>query len=942
MNKNEIENFLKNFVKNHAVEINSLNVCYSLDEALKQEKDIYFLWWVEDKNKMKRNLDDWIVEKNSFYIDLDIRENNNWKITNEEIISYSYAIEEILKDKEYFSEWKYIIYTWNWLHVYYVWDFIDINKELYSLWVNKIYEKFWDIFSREKALKPDFSCKNIGRIARLPWTKNYKMKEKRWLDPLETEIILEQDIKSRLVWFINRFWEVEKEKKEIEQSKNKSEHESILFKKQLQNNDWSVYESICNLPLNEIICADFWFKQWNSIRYFYLWDEKSPKWLRYNDDNNTVYHWWSTTWGWWEIWKTYNAFWYIREREKLNSHETFEFCKKKYPSIWELDKKQNKNTDIIPKRKYNKIWYVYPSKVFDKFDCMMSWELVTVVAESNSWKSQPLYSKILTPKWWTTMWEIKIWDFVVWIDWKPKKVLGFPSFWEQKTYKLTMSDGTECCAWEHHEFRIRYSVPPNKNNKNWRLIKWEKDVEVKDILLFIEKWYRVKLCKIKPLLFSTKKELKIDPYTLWVLIWDWCLWWNSIMISSVHNEILDNLVLEDCTLKHINKWDYRISSWYNWKWNKILSSIKNMWLNVKSDKKFIPDDYLMSSKENRLSLLQWLMDTDWEMFPSNKPTCTYKYAYSTTSKQLYKDIVMLIKSLWWACNVLSKVGKYKDKDNKIVICKRCYNINFSIDINICVFKYSNKQRKVAPPKKICSIKKIEYVWIELNKCISVEDEMYITDNMIPTHNTTFAMDIIESNSKIGKRWFYINLEFPIETMWQNRWLFLNWKKKRNLTDLDPLSNEDQIKMDNYIKKQLWMFDYCNYPQWIELNDLINIVLEKENEWYKLFVIDSFSRIHGNLNNEKARTSQNKCMEKLQELVQNIWIVILNLHHTNKKKEFEWSQKIMDLSNVFISIIKEEDMNWLSYRTFSLSKDKYITKTDLEISYQNQEYIEYWW
>jgi hypothetical protein len=58
---------------------------------------------------------------------------------------------------------------------------------------------------------------------------------------------------------------------------------------------------------------------------------------------------------------------------------------------------------------------------------------------------------------------------------------------------------------------------------------------------------------------------------------------------------------------------------------------------------------------------------------------------------------------------------------------------------------------------------------------------------------------------------YINLEFPIETMWKSRWLFLNSKKKRNLTDIDPLSVEDKLKMDNYIKSKLREFDYVNHP-----------------------------------------------------------------------------------------------------------------------------------
>jgi KaiC/GvpD/RAD55 family RecA-like ATPase len=39
--------------------------------------------------------------------------------------------------------------------------------------------------------------------------------------------------------------------------------------------------------------------------------------------------------------------------------------------------------------------------------------------------------------------------------------------------------------------------------------------------------------------------------------------------------------------------------------------------------------------------------------------------------------------------------------------------------------------------------------------------------------TTFAMDIINRNSKLGRKCFYINLEFAIDTMRKSRWLWLS-------------------------------------------------------------------------------------------------------------------------------------------------------------------------
>jgi len=203
--------------------------------------------------------------------------------------------------------------------------------------------------------------------------------------------------------------------------------------------------------------------------------------------------------------------------------------------------------------------------------------------------------------------------------------------------------------------------------------------------------------------------------------------------------------------------------------------------------------------------------------------------------------------------------------------------------------------------------------------------------------TTFAMDIIEANSRIEKKWFYINLEFAIETVWQWKWLYVNGKSKRTLTDLDPLTDFEKKEMNSYVARKLKQFDYYNNPKGILLEELIKLIIKKNKEWYELFVLDTFSRIKGNLENEGARTSQNKSMEMLQELVQKIGIVLINLHHTNKKGIFEWSQKIMDLSNVFIQIKKEIDGDGIEYREFTISKDKYISKKTLDVYYVNKMY-----
>lgn len=205
--------------------------------------------------------------------------------------------------------------------------------------------------------------------------------------------------------------------------------------------------------------------------------------------------------------------------------------------------------------------------------------------------------------------------------------------------------------------------------------------------------------------------------------------------------------------------------------------------------------------------------------------------------------------------------------------------------------------------------------------------------------TTFALDMIERNAKKGIKGFYINLEFPIETMRQSRWLWFHNKTKRDLSEEWKLTDTEKKDMERYINDNLNKFKYYNSPNWITLPRLKQIIEISALEWYQLFVIDTFSRIQGNLEKD-ARNNQNKCMEELQELAQRLNIAIVMLHHTNRSWTWEGSQKIMDLSNVFIVIVKMDDGDE-EYRTYKLMKDKYVVNKELDVYYYWWKYVKDW-
>lgn len=205
--------------------------------------------------------------------------------------------------------------------------------------------------------------------------------------------------------------------------------------------------------------------------------------------------------------------------------------------------------------------------------------------------------------------------------------------------------------------------------------------------------------------------------------------------------------------------------------------------------------------------------------------------------------------------------------------------------------------------------------------------------------TTFALDMIEKNAEKWIKWYYINLEFPIEVMWQSRWLWFNGKSKRDLSVEWTLTDTEKQSMKRYIDDKLSKFKYYNKPSWIWLQELKQVIQVAAMDGYKLFVIDTFSRIHWNLEKD-ARNNQNKCMEELQELAQSLNIAIVMLHHTNRSWTWEWSQKIMDLSNVFIMITKMDDWDQ-EYRNYKLMKDKYVVNKEVDVYYYWWKYVKDW-
>jgi len=171
--------------------------------------------------------------------------------------------------------------------------------------------------------------------------------------------------------------------------------------------------------------------------------------------------------------------------------------------------------------------------------------------------------------------------------------------------------------------------------------------------------------------------------------------------------------------------------------NWIMDEIKSYGLNCYSYEKFIPEEYLRGDFGQRMDMLQGLMDADGSC-RKNRST------YCTTSRKLADQFMELVRSLGFVAVEHSLSPRPGKRD--------CFQIN--VKSFICPFRFSEKKKsswkvssKNPPSKYIRSVEKIEDCE---QVCISVssEDNLYLTDDYIVTHNTTITAEIIKGVKEI--------------------------------------------------------------------------------------------------------------------------------------------------------------------------------------------------
>lgn len=416
--------------------------------------------------------------------------------------------------------------------------------------------------------------------------------------------------------------------------------------------------------------------------------------------------------------------------------------------------------------------------------------ILELMGPESSGKAQPLTAQVLTPSGWKQMSQLEIGSVVCTPDGGESSVIGIFPQGKKKVYKIILDDKSTTTCTEDHL---------------WLLYTRHTDLgevlSTKDIInrqLVSENGCRkFRIPTIEPLKMQGEQSLPIDPYLLGLLLGDGSFRGSTIKYSTIDQELLNNLktILEKdfpemCISEKFGDCDYHLrNKERSHNRTKLQQLITSLGLAEKySQEKFIPEQYLIASIEQRARLLQGLMDTDGSVSDN------HSISFSTSSPKLSKQFEFLARSLGFRCTTSSRITKYTSTNGNKVDGLPSFRSNLLVQTSnirpVTLTKKVNNLLDVPSNYRFRFIASIEEFGEEECQCIKIDhpDELYITDDFIVTHNTTLALHAIAEIQKAGGTAAIVDAEHALDIVYAEA-LGVNTEK---LLISQPSSGEDAL------------------------------------------------------------------------------------------------------------------------------------------------------
>jgi phosphate starvation-inducible PhoH-like protein len=360
-------------------------------------------------------------------------------------------------------------------------------------------------------------------------------------------------------------------------------------------------------------------------------------------------------------------------------------------------------------------------------------------------RAQPLTARVLTPDGWRQIGELAVGDLVVGSDGLPTPVLGVYPQGRKEVFRVRTQDGAETLACGEHLWTVR-TVDDRSHGRPWRVL------QTQDMIGKLRRGavHRYELPLVDAVEF-VPQDVPITPYALGLLLGDGCLTTTTTpSFCTADTELAEALEAElpgielirktevDYVLRHVDGGRGGVIVA-----NPVTAALRTLGLaGTRSNTKFVPDSYKQNSAAVRLAVLQGLFDSDGGPVTQRGRTC--RVQYTTCSERLRDDVVFLVRSLggvaYWRRRPaegrkpgLARGRAVEHRQDAFVLDVRLpeWANPFRLERKRELYDASGGGRPMRFVHEIEPAGETETVCIQ----VAAADSLYVTDDLIVTHNT---------------------------------------------------------------------------------------------------------------------------------------------------------------------------------------------------------------
>ncbi|MFA7264775.1 MAG: hypothetical protein WC054_00445 [Candidatus Nanopelagicales bacterium] len=410
---------------------------------------------------------------------------------------------------------------------------------------------------------------------------------------------------------------------------------------------------------------------------------------------------------------------------------------------------------------------------------------------SQSGKALALDGLVLTPTGYVRMGDLQVGDAVIDPEGQPSEVTGVFPQGEMDIYRLTFSDGSTCESTADHLWPFRYRVSrrvqEGGRSSKRRGVRRERQIFVEHKVvplseMMVPSRLNSSTCRpvldaeLRPDLDFAEGPLPLDPYLLGLLLGDGGMG-GVALFTSADSELID--AVSQTLPAGVELYEasragrgvsYRLSCGSRGgSVNPLTASLRELGvMGHKADTKFVPESYKIASAKTRLAVLQGLLDTDAEACAGGGAAI-----FGSASRQLRDDVVWLARSL--GCRVT--LGQRQPKGVRVSGGEYfpCYTARITSRTSP-LFRLARKAECWARrsqtgerPGWVDGMRPRVLVSVEFSRraeaqCISVSalSKLFVTDDFIPTHNTTTAAQCAAECMKMGLPVLYVDFEQALD------------------------------------------------------------------------------------------------------------------------------------------------------------------------------------